>query len=239
MSVERRGAIQSVDVGILRFNRELGRAEILVHQRQNPDEPYFGQWALPGLIINGDTEDQSLEAAIERLLQSRKVGFSVSHCEQVITVGNAVRDPRGWATTTVYMAMVDDTVEAEAEGAKKWVDLVSVSEKGFLLAFDHNDLVSKIRSRLAAKFRYTSIGFSMLPMMFTMTDVVTLFSVVRGSNPAKGKTSIVQRVKKMIEAELIKLTDETVQLAMGRPQYLYLKLKPEAIFEFDRALSDD
>ncbi|MNR19134.1 hypothetical protein D3C85_1359020 [compost metagenome] len=63
--------------------------------------------------------------------------------------------------------------------------------------------------------------------------------MVRGANPAKGKTSIVQRVKKMIEAELIALTDETVQLAMGRPQNLYLKLKPEVIFEFDRALSDD
>ncbi|MCY1453538.1 hypothetical protein D9M71_705370 [compost metagenome] len=79
----------------------------------------------------------------------------------------------------------------------------------------------------------------MLPMKFTMTDVITLFSVVRGANPAKGKTSIVQRVKKMIEAQLIVLTDETVPLAMGRPQNLYLKLKPEVIFEFDRALSDD
>ncbi|MNJ08330.1 hypothetical protein D3C77_24400 [compost metagenome] len=236
MSGERRSAIQSVDVGILRFNRELGRAEILLLKRQNPEEPYFGQWALPGLVINGDTQDQSLEAAIDRLLLSPKVGFSVSHCEQVVTVGNAVRDPRGWATTTVYMAMVDDCVEVEGE--KQWVDLIAVSERRFLLAFDHNDLVEKIRARLAGKFRYTSIGFSMLPMKFTMTDVITLFSVVRGANPAKGKTSIIQRVKKMIEAELIALTSETVQLAMGRPQNLYLKLKPEVIFEFDRALSD-
>lgn len=237
MSEERRGAIQSVDVGILRFNRELGRAEILVHKRQNPDEPYFGQWALPGLIINGATQDQSLEAAIDRLLVSPKVGFSVCHCEQVVTVGNAVRDPRGWATTTVYMAMVDDSVDVE--GDKQWVDLVSASEKGFLLAFDHNELVAKIRARLAGKFRYTSIGFAMLPAKFTITDVITLFSVVRGTNPDKGKTSIVQRVKKMVEAELIALTNETFKPAMGRPQNLYLKLKPEVVFEFDRALSDD
>lgn len=237
MSEERRSAIQSVDVGILRFNRELGRAQILVHKRLNPDEPYFEQWAIPGLVINGDTEDQSLEAAIERLIHSPKVGFAISHCEQVVTVGNAVRDPRGWATTTVYMAMVDDTVEIE--GDKQWVDLVSVSEKGFLLAFDHNELAAKIRARLAGKFRYTSIGFAMLPMKFTMTDVITLFSVVRGIKPGKGKTSIIQRVKKMIDAKLIALTEETVQPAMGRPQNLYLKLRPEVIFEFDRALSDD
>ena len=96
--------LASVDIIALRLSPHSLRLEVLLHRRGR--EPYEGQWALPGVIVNGSTSDNSLDAAAARVL-AEKAKVVPRHLEQVGTEGNGVRDPRGWTLSTYYLALLD------------------------------------------------------------------------------------------------------------------------------------
>lgn len=225
---ERSNYIHSVDAGLIRFNRRTKNVEILIIKREKA--PYEGQWALPGIVINGDIPDTSIEMALSRLLHSSKVGLEPKYMEQVETVGNGTRDPRCWSSSTFYLALIDDTYVIEGE--KKFVNLNDVAGDKFPLAFDHNLLVRKIRDRLLSKSLYSSLPLLTLPDLFTTTDAIEVFSSVLDRPVIK--TSMRQRLLKMAESGYVTETQEKVKPAMGRPQSLYQNLKRTEIYLFDR-----
>ncbi len=110
-----RGYLHTIDLGVLRFCRETHALEILLNRREA--EPFAGHWALPGIVVNGDVEDLTLNDAVERLRNSNKVGMPLAWIEQVGTVGDAFRDPRCWSSSTFYLAIVSEAVQlAEHQG---------------------------------------------------------------------------------------------------------------------------
>ena len=44
--------LHTIDLCLLRYNRERCKLEILLHQRDS--EPFAGHWALPGIVVNGE-----------------------------------------------------------------------------------------------------------------------------------------------------------------------------------------
>ena len=225
---ERSNYIHSVDAGILRFNKNLKSVEILIIKREKA--PYEGQWALPGIVINGDTQDRSIDMALSRLIHSDKVGLEPKYMEQVETIGNGTRDPRCWSSSTFYMALVDETYGIEGE--KQFVSLNDVANDKIPLAFDHNLIVRKIKERLWSKSLYSSLPLLMLPNTFTSTDAIDVFSTVL--NRAVIKTSMRQRLIKLSDAGFVIETNQKVKPAMGRPQSLFENLKNNDIYLFDR-----
>lgn len=81
--------LAGVDIVALRLSEE-GTLQVLLLRRQR--EPYAGQWALPGVLVNGRCADASLDAAAARALAD-KARLQPQYLEQVATVGNGVRDP--------------------------------------------------------------------------------------------------------------------------------------------------
>ncbi|WP_338924072.1 NUDIX hydrolase (plasmid) [Pseudomonas silesiensis] len=233
MTTQQRPYLHSVDIGVLRFNQASEVIEVMLQKRLDPDQPYFGQWALPGIVINGDMIDQDINAALARLLASPKVGIPVKYTEQVGTEGNGVRDPRCWSSTTVYLGLVDDAISLE--GDKQWVPLAGVLSSEILLAFDHNLLAGMIYERLASKCLYSSLGLQLLPQEFTITGAISVFSSIL--NYPVARTSMVQRITKLTDAGLVLKTDRKNQPLMGRAQTIYENLQPEKVFFFDRTLS--
>lgn len=61
--------LASVDIVTLRLAPDAQHLQVLLHRRER--EPHAGQWALPGVIVNGRTPDISLEAAAERALREK------------------------------------------------------------------------------------------------------------------------------------------------------------------------
>ena len=59
--------LAGVDIVALRLS-EAGALQVLLIRRQR--EPYAGQWALPGVLVNGRCVDASLDAAAERALKT-------------------------------------------------------------------------------------------------------------------------------------------------------------------------
>jgi 8-oxo-dGTP diphosphatase len=134
----------SVTVDIAIVTREV-RPRVLLIRRKHP--PFAGQWALPGGYIN---MDESLEESARRELLE-ETGIKVARLEQVHTFGDPGRDPRGRTITVVYLARIDFAqVKARAAddaAAVGWYHL----DRPPRLAFDHREILAKVRKRLRTK----------------------------------------------------------------------------------------
>lgn len=227
--------LHSVDAGILRLNLKNSELEILLTLREGEssfDNPFAGEYALPGVVINGDVGDDSIDAATERLFASRKVNLQPKFLEQVETRGNRTRDPRCWSSSTFYLAIAPNSFEPHAN--QKFVPVKHVIDGKIGLPFDHNILVSRIVKRLNSKSLYTSLPLMLLPELFTIFDAVTAFSVA--VDREVGNTSVRRRIERMLKEGHLSETEEFVTPSAGRPQRLHRQIDKENLFYFDRSL---
>ncbi|MGZ0700871.1 NUDIX hydrolase [Pseudomonas piscis] len=220
--------LHTIDLCLLRYNRDSGALEILLHQRDS--EPFAGHWALPGIVVNGDVEDRSLNDAVERLRRSSKVDMPLAWLEQVGTVGDAFRDPRCWSSSTFYLGIASEPVQPGAQ--QGFFDLQEVASGAFKLPFDHNSLVAQAHDRLLSKSLYSSLPLMFLGNEFSAPEAVAIFSTVL-QRPVL-KTSIRQRLLKMSEAGYLRDTGRKKSGDGGRPQATLNNLKPEQVYLFDR-----
>ncbi|WOE82064.1 NUDIX hydrolase [Pseudomonas protegens] len=220
--------LHTIDLCLLRYNRERCELEILLHQRDS--EPFTGHWALPGIVVNGDVEDRSLNDAVERLRRSSKVDMPLAWLEQVGTVGDAFRDPRCWSSSTFYLGIVSDPVQPGPQ--QGFFALADVASGAFKLPFDHNSLVAQARERLFSKSLYSSLPLMFLGNEFSAPEAVSIFSLVL-QRPVL-KTSIRQRLLKMSEAGYLQETGRKKSGDGGRPQATVETLKPTELYLFDR-----
>jgi 8-oxo-dGTP diphosphatase len=118
------------------FTKSGGKTKVVLIKRGN--EPFKGQWAVPGGFVDMDEE---LEDAAVRELEE-ETGLTGIPLEQMHTFGTVGRDPRGRQITIVFMGVAaeeqrqlkagDDAAEAQ------WFDIDELPEN---LAFDHNEMV--------------------------------------------------------------------------------------------------
>lgn len=223
--------LASVDIVTLRLAPDAQHLQVLLHRRER--EPHAGQWALPGVIVNGRTPDISLEAAAERALRE-KTRLVPRYMEQVGTEGNAFRDPRGWSLSTYYLALIGPGQAAPGEQLA-FFDLDSVLARKVLLPFDHTLLVERARERLAAKTVYSSLPLYLLAEKFTVLDALGAVQACLGQTV--NSTSLRKRLERLRELGWVKDTGEKNQPRLGRPQQLY-QYTPLGgrVFMFDRSL---
>ena len=224
--------LHTVDLCVLSYCRISGELKLLLNQRDA--EPFAGHWALPGVVVNGGVQDLSLQAAVERLRASEKVGLDLAWSEQVGTVGDAFRDPRCWSSSTYYLAIVNEDVTLGEH--QRWYSLTAVASGGIKLPFDHNSIVAAVQDRLFSKSLYSNLPLMFLGNEFSAPDATTIFSLVL-ARPVL-KTSIRQRLLKLTEAGYLRETGRKKQGEGGRPQATVENLKPGEIYFFDRSFAD-
>jgi len=222
--------LAGVDIVALRLSEE-GELQVLLLRRQR--EPYAGQWALPGVLVNGRCADASLDAAAARALAD-KARLQPQYLEQVATVGNGVRDPRGWSLSTCYLALLTPDAEPQDEGLC-FVDLSAITAGQQALPFDHTQLVRLAAERLRGKSVYSSLPLYLLAARFTVTEALMAFQACLGE-PVQ-HTTLRGRLERMKAQGWISDTGEKNYPKMGRPQNL-LAHSPHAgeAFIFDRSL---
>ncbi len=221
----------SVDIVALRLDLQAQRLQVLLHRRER--EPHLGQWALPGVIVNGRTPDNSLDAAAARALQE-KAQVLPRHLEQVGTEGNAFRDPRGWSLSTYYLALLDPAQVLDGE-QQAFFDLDDLSARKVVLPFDHALLIQRACERLAAKSLYSSLPLYLLPARFTVLEALSATQACLGRTV--NNTSLRKRLERLKDAGWVRDTGERIQPRLGRPQQVYEHL-PHANgpFLFERSL---
>ncbi len=140
--------------------------------------PYKDMLSLPGgfIQLNVDTD---IETAAHREI-SEKTNLHTSYIEQVVTIGNHERDPRGWSLTTVYLALMTEEEHASQKGKEDencvWVAIEDI--QNLKLAFDHNSLIDIAFERLQSKSKYTSLPLHLLHSEFTLTEAQTIFEII-------------------------------------------------------------
>lgn len=216
----------TVDMAI--FSVDAGQLQVLLIKRSN--FPQKDKWALPGGFVNL-SKDQDLMATAHRKLVE-KTGLQSPHLEQVATVGNATRDPRGWAVTALYFALTDfkafQQIASEQNEYSEWVSIAEA--KKLDLAFDHLQLLDIAVDRLSSKARYTALPVSLMPQLFTLTELQQIYEIILGQSLEKKSFR-----RRMIEAGAVEETDQS-KIAGKRPAQLYKFALQSYDFHFPRIL---
>ena len=202
----------SVDIAI--FSVIDDKLNVLTVKRAQ--HPRKGKWALPGGFIDLSA-DKTIDDAAHRKL-AEKTGVTKAHLEQVISVGNNARDPRGWSVTIAYMALVSvDAVDLRKDDSSEEVAWTPVDQlkKNNDLAFDHNQILESCHKRLKDKVRYTSLPVNLLPPDFTLTELQRIFEVIL-ANPVEKKSFR----RRILDAQILEETGN-FRAGSNRPAKLY------------------
>jgi hypothetical protein len=134
----------------------------------------------------------------------------MTYMEQVETVGNRHRDPRGWSVTCLYLSLLNPLDRASQDGLQaaesRWFPLDEIA--GLDLAFDHRRLIDHGMARLRSKSGYTSLPLHLLDRQFTLTEAQKLFEEVLATKLEKKSFR-----RRLLEAGIV---EETGRVAATR-----------------------
>ncbi|PLY13281.1 MAG: NUDIX hydrolase [Desulfuromonas sp.] len=194
--------------------------------------PCKGSWALPGGFVELDV-DASLDATAMRKLRE-KTGVKAPHLEQVGTFGGPERDPRGWAMTVLYFALMSHEKVKLSAGAgaseAAWHKVTGGKVNG-QLAFDHSDLLKVACARLQNKARYTVLPGYVLPEEFTLTALINIYRILLEEeidNPMMRR--------RLLRSNMLEETGNMLSGEKQRPAKLYRFAEHAASHVFERNL---
>jgi 8-oxo-dGTP diphosphatase len=197
------------------FGLDESDLKVMLIQRDLP--PCRGKWALPGGFVR---PDETLEEAARRELQE-ETGLERVFLEQLYTYGAVDRDPRERVVTVAWYALVrlsDHRVKAATDArAAAWFGIHDLPQ----LAFDHNQILLDAYERLQGKVRYEPIGFELLPVKFTLTQLQQLYEIVLDRTLDKRNFR-----KKILSFEVLQELDEVETDVAHRAARLY-RFKPK------------
>lgn len=139
-------------------------------------EPFRGCWAFPGGFMRIDEDADT--GALRELKE--ETGFEPLYIEQFGAFTDVDRDPRERVITIAYLALVKKGPVAGGDDASKarWFPLNAVPS----LAFDHDRILRVAISRLREQIHFRPIGFDLLPTVFTMPQLQSLYESILGTH---------------------------------------------------------
>jgi ADP-ribose pyrophosphatase YjhB (NUDIX family) len=140
---------------------------------QRAREPFKGRWALPGGFLE---RSETLEASIRRHLAAKVDVRELAHLEQLETLSDPARNPRGWELATAYLGLVPSNLDPETPADTTWHPVSRLPPA----AFDHGEIVRDGLGRLRAKLSYTNIGFALAPEVFTLSELRAVYVAALG-----------------------------------------------------------
>jgi 8-oxo-dGTP diphosphatase len=132
----------SLTVDIALVTRDAAPWVLLIQRKA---DPFKGKWALPGGFV--DENERLIDAARRELKE--ETGVEQADLEPLHTFGDPGRDPRGWTVSVAYLARVSpdqlNPTAGDDAAAVGWFALTELPP----LAFDHADILDRVRHRLA------------------------------------------------------------------------------------------
>jgi 8-oxo-dGTP diphosphatase len=217
--------LTTVDLAIFALGPS-GLSVLLVQRPSSADEPFPGQWALPGGFVDLH-KDADLESCARRKLKE-KTAVEAPYVEQLGSWGGATRDPRGWSATHVYVALLGTPAASVSAGGNaqdvRWWPLTGRGRKE-KLAFDHSEILEAAVTRLKNKVEYTSLPAFLMPTEFTLTELQKTYETVLG-RPLEKKAFRTR----MLATELLEKVPRMKE-GRSRPAQLYrLKHRRKPVF---------
>ncbi|MCA9919773.1 MAG: NUDIX hydrolase [Anaerolineales bacterium] len=209
----------SVTVDVVIFSLVEDELKVLLIKRLAA--PFASMWAIPGSFVK---IDESLEEAAVRALAD-ETGVTDVYTEQLYTFGQPARDPRTRVITVAYFALVPhDAIHHKAGRDASETGWFTISQLPSL-AFDHAEIIEYAHTRLRYKLEYSSVGFQLLPDVFTLTELQKAYQIILGEALDKRNFR-----RKILSAEILEETGEKKQEGEGRPAMLY-RYREDAVAE--------
>ena len=160
----------SVTTDCVIFGFDGTRLNILLVERGI--EPFKGRWAFPGGFLKMD--ETALQGAKRELFE--ETGLKDAYIHQFHAFSGVDRDPRERVITIAYFALVRiSEVKGGDDAAKaQWFPLDKVPS----LAFDHDQILREATNELRRQIHFEPIGFELLPKVFTMPQLQTLYEAI-------------------------------------------------------------
>jgi 8-oxo-dGTP diphosphatase len=199
---------------------------------QRAEEPFTGSWALPGGFVRLE-EDADLEAAARRVLR-QKTGIETPYLEQLETVGDRRRDPRGWSLSVAYVALIaaDEVgLQAGANAADVAWRPIDGEAAATPLAFDHSEILRSGLRRIRNKVEYSTLPTHLLPAAFTLSDLQSVYERLLGRPLDKSAFR-----KRIAEADFAEPIPGAMRRASNRPAQLYRLRQARSTTFFDRTI---
>jgi len=179
---------------------------------QRAEDPFKGDWALPGgYSPQGET---TLEA-LERIVQY-KAGINIqndlSYIEQLYTFDTVARDPRGHAVSITYMGCGREISPDQAHSVVSFFPVDQLPPT----AYDHKEIIEYAHKRLIAKLTYTNAVYAFLPQYFTLAELQTAYEAIFGYELDKRNFR-----KKFQSLDLTIETDQMKREGAHRPARLH------------------
>jgi ADP-ribose pyrophosphatase YjhB (NUDIX family) len=198
-----------VSVDCIIFGFDGGELKLLLLKRNF--EPAMGEWSLMGGFVK---DEESVNDAAKRVLKEL-TGLEDVYMEQVAAFGEVDRDPGERVISVAFYALIninDYNRELVRKNNAFWININELPG----LIFDHAEMVKQALHQMRIKASNSPIGFNLLPELFTLPQLQSLYEAIYGET--LDKRNFRKRVKEMnfIEETGLKSKDTT-----RRKAYLY------------------
>ena len=198
-----------VSVDCIIFGFDKGELKLLLLKRNF--EPSLGEWSLMGGFVR---DNESVDDAAKRVLEEL-TGLRNVYMEQVGTFGDVHRDPGERVISVAYYALInvnDYNKNLVKKHNAYWICTDAIPE----LIFDHPKMVQMALNQMRKKASASPIGFNLLPTLFTLPQLQSLYEAIYGE--AIDKRNFRKRIAEM---NFIERTDIKDKSSNTRHPYLW------------------
>lgn len=198
-----------VGVDCIIFGFSEGELHLLLLKRNF--EPAMGEWSLMGGFVQ---PNESLDDAAKRVL-TELTGLEKVYMEQVGSFGEIDRDPGERVISIAYYALININEYDRKLVHKHNAYWVNINELPPLI-FDHPLMVEKARELMKQNASSEPIGFNLLPKLFTLSQLQSLYEAIYGEQIDKRNFR-----KRIAEMDYIEKTDKIDKIGSKRGAALY------------------
>ncbi|MCF0255940.1 NUDIX hydrolase [Bacteroides heparinolyticus] len=198
-----------VGVDCIIFGFHEGELHLLLLKRNF--KPAMGEWSLMGGFVQ---ENESVDDAAKRVLKEL-TGLHNVYMEQVGSYGAVDRDPGERVISIAYYALVNINEydkDLVYQHNAFWVNIKNLPP----LIFDHPLMVENALSLMQQKASSEPIGFNLLPKLFTLTQLQTMYEAIFGEEMDKRNFR-----KRISEMNFVEKTNKIDKITSKRGAALY------------------
>ena len=174
-------------------------------------EPAKGEWSLMGGFVQ---ENESVDDAAKRVL-AELTGLENVYMAQVGAFGSIHRDTGERVISVAYYALLNIN-EYERNLVQQhnafWVNIHELPS----LIFDHQAMVEQARAQMQQKASIEPIGFNLLPKLFTLSQLQSLYEAIYDEPIDKRNFR-----KRIADMDCIEKTDKIDKTGSKRGAALY------------------
>lgn len=184
-------------------------------------EPFIWEWAVPWGFI---WKNELCEDAAHRIL-FEATSVTDLYLEQLKVFDDIDRDPKTRVISIAHMALIKkDDLNVKTDD--RYTDIAWFNvDKLPKLAYDHARIIRYWLERLKWKITYSTISLSLMPKVFTLSELQKVFEIVLRKELDKRNFR-----KKMLKSWVIEDTWEKKIIWVPRPAVLYKAIKHDLEF---------